>query len=163
VRGNSAGYVEGPALHPGNGGGVAYGTATRCRIHHNRSVVDGVCPSCPSASGFGGGGSFDATLEDCDVFRNSVQAALRANFFPAGGGVFAGGARRCRIWQNTAPYGGGAADAVLESCTVHANVSSEGGGGLAAILDYDGHPSSAHDSILWLNGAPEISEPSRGP
>jgi hypothetical protein len=149
-------------VHAGNGGGVAYGTAVRCRIHDNHSIVLGPCPNCPTVTGFGGGGAFDAVLEDCDVFHNVVEPDVQGHHFPAGGGLFGGRATHCRIWQNSAPFGGGAADAVLESCTVHANVAPAGGGGLAAILDYDGHPAGAHDSILWLDGAPETAEPFRG-
>jgi len=162
VQGNRAGATGPLGTHAGNGGGVAYGTALHCRIHDNRCFVYGTCRDCPTATGFGGGGSFDAALEDCDVFANVVEANSQGHFFPAGGGLFAGRATRCRIWQNTAPYGGAAADAVLESCTVHANVAPAGGGGLAAIVDYDGHPSRAHDSILWLDDAPETAEPLLG-
>jgi hypothetical protein len=158
VRDNRSGTSDPHAVYPGNGGGIAFGTAVRSKIHHNRCEVYGLCSTCPFQSGIGGAGGFDATLEDCDVYENVVEATLYQGNYPAGGGLFACQATRCRIWQNSCPYGGGAANSELESCTVHANVSIAGGGGLAAILG----SASAHDSIFWLDSAPEMSEPSRG-
>lgn len=123
VTSNSASYTR--------GGGIAYGTATRCQILGNVAAV-------------GGGGTYYTAISNCVVRGN-----INSNGF--GGGVFYGSAYNCLITENASPSMLGATyNVALYNCTVVNNSSGIRGGSALNSIIY------GNTDYQWFDGGSAI-------
>lgn len=136
----AGGTLVGQGSYPGLGGGVAGGSALRCRIRDNKAYIhEG-----------GGGGALNALLVECEISGNAVVSAGPSQSVARGGGLLGGRAVRCTFTGNSAPRGGGASDAQLVHCTFDGNTAAQRGGSFAVTFG----AREAVQSIL-RGGAPD--------